>query len=291
MPLDLRRLTHFVAVADAGSFTAASAMLHISQQALSQSVQQLEKDLAAPLFVRSGRRITLTAAGTQLFAEGQVLLAAAGTVADRVSRTADGADEQFVVGHTPALSGAEVYTRVEPAIAAFPHLSVTFRQLYPDQLRQEIASGTVQLGLRRGVVPSSELSTAVVGYDRVRLAVPAEHRLAGAPAADIHDLAGERIALWSPPGASYYSDFLMGACRRAGFEPDFVVSRVQGAATVAAPLTTGAVAFVTTQAGPAMDGRIHVVDLEPELLVGVQALWQRHTRSAVREAILSAVSA
>lgn len=291
VPLDLRRLTHFVAVAEAGSFTAASATLHISQQALSQSVQQLEKDLAAPLFARSGRRITLTAAGAQLLAEGQVLLAAAGTVANRVARTAEGGSEQFVVGHTPALSGAEVYTRAEPAITALPHLSVTFRQLYPDQLRNEILSGTVQLGLRRGVVPSSELSTAVVGYDRVRLAVPAGHRLSGVPAADIHDLAGERIALWSPPGVSYYSDFLMGACRRAGFEPDFVVSRVQGAATVAAPLTTGAVAFVTTQAGPAMDGRIQVIELEPELLVGVQALWQRHTWSAARDAILGAISA
>lgn len=291
MILDLRRLTHFVAVVEAGSFTAASATVHVSQQALSQSVQQLEKDLAATLFVRSGRRITLTAAGTQLLTEGQLLLAAAGTVANRVTRTAHGADEQFVVGHTPALSGAEVYTRAEPAIAAFPHLSVTFRQLYPDQLRAEVLSGTVHLGLRRGVVPSSELSTAVVGYDRVRLAVPAQHRLSDAPTADIHDLAGERIALWSPPGASYYSDFLMGACRRAGFEPDFVVSRVQGAATVAAPLTTGALAFVTTQAGPVMNGRVRVIELEPELLVGVQAMWQRHTQSAVREAILSAAPA
>ncbi|MCF6390782.1 LysR family transcriptional regulator [Mycobacterium sp. MBM] len=289
--LDLRRLAHFVAVAEAGSFTAASAAVHISQQALSQSVQQLEKELVATLFIRSGRRIALTAAGEQLLAEGRVLLAAAGTVASRVARTAEGTDEHFVVGHTPALSGAEVYARIEPAIVAFPHLSVTFRQLYPDQMQHEILTGTVHLGLRRGVVPSAQLSTAVVGYDRVRLAVPAAHRLAGAHAADIGELAGERIALWAPPGASYYSDFLMGACRRAGFEPDFVVSRVQGAATVAAPLTTGAVAFVTTATGPAMDGRIRVVDLEPALLVGVQALWQRHTQSQVREAILSAAPA
>jgi DNA-binding transcriptional LysR family regulator len=136
-------------------------------------------------------------------------------------------------------------------------------------------------------VPTSELATAVVGYDRVRLAVPAEHPLAGRATADITEVAGERIALWAPPGASYYSDFLMGACRRAGFEPDYVVSRVQGAATVAAPLTTGAVAFVTTPAGPAMARRVAVIDLDPPLLVPIQALWQRHTASAVRDAILA----
>ncbi|MGW0162914.1 LysR family transcriptional regulator [Mycobacterium sp. NPDC003323] len=287
MTLDLRRLGHFVAVAEAGSFTAAAATLHITQQALSQSVQLLEKDLGAQLFMRSGRRITPTAAGAQLVIEGRVLLAAADTVANRVSRTADDRPEVFVVGHTPALSSAEVYARLEPAIDTFGHLSVSCRQMYPDDLLRETLEGTVHLGLRRGIAPTAELSSAIIGYDRVRVAVHCEHRLADATTIDIHELSGEQIALWSPPGASYYSDFLMGACRRAGFEPDFVVSRVQGSATVAAPLTTGAPAFVTTQAGPAMDGRVRVIDLEPELLVGVQALWQRHTQSAFRDAILS----
>ncbi|MFA5712175.1 LysR family transcriptional regulator, partial [Mycolicibacterium sp.] len=58
--MDLRRLHQFVTVAEAGSFTRAAAQLHLSQQALSSSVRQLESDLGAPLFDRDGRRITLT---------------------------------------------------------------------------------------------------------------------------------------------------------------------------------------------------------------------------------------
>ncbi|MGV9796694.1 LysR family transcriptional regulator [Mycobacterium sp. NPDC003449] len=285
--LDLRRLRHFIAVAEAGGFTTAAAGLHLSQQALSSSVRQLEKEMAATLFVREGRRVLLTRAGELLLDEGRTLLAAARTVAHRVERAANGAEENYVVGHTPALSGAEVYELMEPAIEAFTETSFTFRQLYPDQLLDGVLDGTVQLGLRRGVVPTNLLSTAVVGYHRVRLAVPATHRMAARRVVDIGDLADERLALWAPPGGSYYSDFLLSACRRAGFEPDYVVSRVQGSATVAAPLTTGAAAFVTTPAGPAMGGRITVIDLEPELLVGVQALWQRHTGSPVRDAVLT----
>lgn len=250
-------------------------------------MQQLEKDLGATLFRRAGRRLTLTRAGELLLAEGRTLLAAARTVAERVEQAAGGAAEVFVVGHTPALSGSEAYAHLEPAITAFPEASFTFRQLYPDQLSSAVLDGTVHLGLRRGVAPSNELATAILGYDRVRLALPREHRLANHTAVDIHELAGERIALWAPPGASYYSDFLMAACRRAGFEPDYVVSRVQGAATVAAPLTTGAPTFVTTAPGPAMGGRVVVTELEPALLVGVEALWQRYTTSAVREALLA----
>jgi hypothetical protein len=166
-------------------------------------------------------------------------------------------------------------------------VSFTLRQMYPDQLAAAVGDGSVQLGLRRGVAPAGELAAAVIGYHRIRAAIPATHRFATAPHLDIADLAGERLALWAPPGASYFSDFLMGACRRAGFEPDYVVSRVQGAAMVAAPLTTGAIALVTAEPGPAMGGRVIVLELDPQLFVPVQAIWQRHTVSDVRDALIT----
>lgn len=56
---------------------------------------------------------------------------------------------------------------------------------------------------------------------------------------------------------------------------------------VAAPLTTGAIALVTADPGIAMGGRVRIVDLEPALMVPVQALWQQHTVSAVRDTLLT----
>ncbi len=284
---DLRRLQHFLAVADAGGFTRAADQLHLSQQALSSSIRQLEKELGATLFDRDGRRVTLTPAGRQLHGDARTLLAAAHTVADHVQRAARATREHYVVWHTPALSGIEAYALLEPVIDAFDDVSFTFRQMFPDQLSPALIDGSIQLALRRGVVPDQELSTAVLGYHPARVAVLSTHPLARRDAVDLTDLTHERIALWAPPGASYYSDLLLGACRRAGFEPDYVVSRVQGAATVAAPLTTGAVAFVTHPVGPVMDGRVTVVDLQPPLLVPVQAMWQRHTSSPIRDLLLA----
>ena len=284
---DLRRLRHFIAVAESGGFTRAAASLHLSQQALSSSIRQLEKDLSVALFTRMGRQVTLTRAGQTLLSEGRVLLAAARTVAEHVEKVGASTAEIFVVGHTPALSGIEAYTILEPAIDGFPDVSFTLRQLYPADLTSAVLDGSVQLGLRRGVVPPDDLAAAVVGYHLVRLAVPSNHRLSRRRRVDIDELADEPIVLWAPPGASYYSDLLVGACRRAGFEPNYVISRVQGAATVAAPLTTDAIAFVTSAAGPAMDGRVQVIDVHPAIQVPVQALWQRHTISAVRERIVT----
>jgi DNA-binding transcriptional LysR family regulator len=283
--IDLRRLQHFVVVAESGSFTAAAAALHLSQQALSSSVQRLEKELKTALFRREGRRSALTPAGYALMREARPLLAASRTVRDHVRSAGQ---QAWIVGHTPALSGAEAYSVIEPAVEAFPDMSFTLRQIYPSDLEAGIREGTVQLGLRRGVAPVGDLAGAVVAYHRVRVAVPVDHSLAERAEIDITDLKGHPLALWAPPGASYYSDFLLGACRRAGFEPDYVVSRVQGAATVAAPLTTGTVALVTSDAGPVMAGRVVVIDLTPPLLVPVQAMWQRHTVSEVRDTLVRA---
>lgn len=285
---DLRRIQQFVTVADAGSFTRAAAELHLSQQALSSAIKALEADLGSPLFHREGRRIRLTPGGHALLDEARPLLAAATGIADRVAAAAT-ESQTWTVGHTPALSGMEAYALLEPVIAAFPTLSISLYQLYPDRLANEILNGTIDFGLRRGVSPTGPLAGAVIGYHRVRVAVPSGHRLAAASSVDITDLAHERLTLWAPAGSSFFSDFLMSACRRAGFEPDYTVSRVQGAAMVAAPLTTGGVALVTSDAGPTMGGRVMVVDLEPALLAPVQALWQRHTTSAVRDAVLSAI--
>lgn len=188
--------------------------------------------------------------------------------------------------HSPAISNHDLYALIEPAIAASPDTSFTVVQLFPDRLTARVRDGAVQLGLRRAVVPQELLAGAVIGYDPLRVAVPADRPLAARSRIRIADLADELIALWAPPGASYYSDFLVNACRRAGFEPQYRVSRVQGCPPEVAALTENAVAFVTAPAGPALDGAVSVVDLEEPLLVPLQALWQPHTSSAVRDLIL-----
>jgi DNA-binding transcriptional LysR family regulator len=284
---DLRRLGHFIAVIEASGFTRAAEQLHLSQQALSSSVQQLEKDMGVVLLVRSGRRISLTAAGQTLLDEGRTLLAAAQTIGQHTRAAASAKPDEFVVGHSPAISNAEVFALLASAVAALPSTSFTVMQLFPDRLVTGVRDGTVHLGLRRGVVPRERLATAVARYDTLRVAVNSDHPLAQRVRVSMADLADETIGLWAPPGASYYSDFLINVCRRAGFEPQYRVSRVQGCPPEVAPLTDDAVAFVTSAPGPTVGDAVTIVDLEGPVLVPLQALWQPHTSSAARDLILA----
>jgi DNA-binding transcriptional LysR family regulator len=60
-------LTHFLAVAEQKSFTAAAAQLRVTPTAVSQTIKGLERRLGVLLFQRTTRRVALTEAGASLF--------------------------------------------------------------------------------------------------------------------------------------------------------------------------------------------------------------------------------
>lgn len=74
--LDLNLLRVFVVVAESDSVTAAAGRLYLTQSAVSAALSRLTQAIGAPLFVRQGRGLTLTARGTALLKEVQPHLSA-----------------------------------------------------------------------------------------------------------------------------------------------------------------------------------------------------------------------
>jgi DNA-binding transcriptional LysR family regulator len=63
--MELRHVRYFLAVVDAGSVTAASPLVHVTQPSLSRQLRLFERDLGITLFTRTGGRLVLSAAGRQ----------------------------------------------------------------------------------------------------------------------------------------------------------------------------------------------------------------------------------
>jgi DNA-binding transcriptional LysR family regulator len=63
--MELRHVRYFLAVVDAGSVTAASSLVHVTQPSLSRQLRLFERGLGLPLFTRTGGRLVLSAAGRQ----------------------------------------------------------------------------------------------------------------------------------------------------------------------------------------------------------------------------------
>lgn len=69
--MNLRHLEHLLALAETGSFSRAAEKQHITQSALSRSIQTLEDDLGARLIDRAGKRNELTPLGQTVAARAR----------------------------------------------------------------------------------------------------------------------------------------------------------------------------------------------------------------------------
>ena len=72
--MDLKRWTHVVAVADRRSFVRAAEQVHLSQPALTRSIQAAEAELDLQLFDRRGNKVVATPAGEFVIARARQLV-------------------------------------------------------------------------------------------------------------------------------------------------------------------------------------------------------------------------
>ncbi|MBA0127145.1 LysR family transcriptional regulator [Haloechinothrix sp. YIM 98757] len=290
MTLDLDRLEQLIAVAEEGSVTRAAARLHLSQQALSTSLRNLEREVGVELLDRGGTGIRVLPAGEALIADGRVLRGLARSALDRARRIGRGEPDVLRLGHTPAVTGEELGTLLHTARTLHPHLRIEPHQEYPGTLLDLLLDGGLDLGLCRAIRPVQGLARTTLAWHRLRIAVSAEHPLATRDSVAFADIAEYTIVVWGRPGTSGYTDLLVDTCRRAGFEPSVQRTELQGVPPATAVVGTGHIAFVTSRPGPAAGGAAHVITLTPPAHVPLVAIWPEHAGSRARETFLRAVA-
>jgi DNA-binding transcriptional LysR family regulator len=96
--INLRALQHAIAVADSGSFVAAARAVHLSQPALSRSVQALERGIGIRLFDRASGAIRTTAAGALFLARARQLMAKAEALELDTHRVRQAGESDVVIG-------------------------------------------------------------------------------------------------------------------------------------------------------------------------------------------------
>lgn len=96
--MTLVQLRHLIALARTGSFSRAAEQLHLTQPALSRSVQALERELGAPLLDRIGWRSELTPLGQEVLRRAQQLCRDADELTDSHQRLQEGRGGQLRIG-------------------------------------------------------------------------------------------------------------------------------------------------------------------------------------------------
>ncbi|MET9382629.1 LysR substrate-binding domain-containing protein [Streptomyces sp. NPDC002928] len=182
--MELRHLQHFVAVAEDQHFTRAAERLMVSQSGLSASIRALERELRAPLFVRTTRRVTLTEAGRALLAEAERILAQVRAAHEAVAAVQGVLRGTLALGTEQCIAGVQVAALLAAFRRCHPDVEIRLRQAGSGALAEEVAAGRLDLAFAyRTEADTDQLrSVSLAGEPMTLLCHPA-HRLATAGAA------------------------------------------------------------------------------------------------------------
>jgi len=192
--VDLKQLEHFVAAADEQHFTRAARRMNIVQSGLSASIRALERELGAPLFVRTTRRVELTVAGRVLYEKAQQILSGAREARQAVAAISGLERGSLSIGTCASLN----------AFFDLPLLLGEFRALHPAieirlchstaaKLMDKVKSGDIDLGFLPLYEKSRDLVTTPIATDVLVVACPHDHPLTGRSNIALHSLAAENF--------------------------------------------------------------------------------------------------
>jgi DNA-binding transcriptional LysR family regulator len=132
--MDIKRLTHFIALAEEGRFAAAAKRVHLSQAAFSRSIQALESRIGLRLFDRSSSGVDLTSAGRTVLQRARSLVFDSDCLMRDVELLKQGDAGELAIGVAPV-----------PAATLLPSLLTRLRHERPQLVVRLRLGGLLQM--------------------------------------------------------------------------------------------------------------------------------------------------
>ena len=196
--MDINQLEVVVAVAQEKSFSRAAETLHRTQPAVSQAIRRLEAELGEPLFDRSSKDGTLTAAGRVLFDFAQQML--------NLRQHAHTALKELKDLHRGKLTlSANEYTVMYllPLIPLFrarhPHIKIDVKRSLASRIASEVLGRETEIGIVSFKPNDPTVAAVPVLMDELALIVPPSHPLAEKKFVSVRELGAESFIAHNVP--------------------------------------------------------------------------------------------
>lgn len=216
--INVPELKVFVTAAEELNFSRAAQRLHLSQSAVSQNIQSIERTYRVELFVRHGRSVQLSEAGLAILPMARDVLNSARLLEDALVNVNGEVAGDLTIG-CAATSGRYF----------IPNLLASFQRDYPHvrtrvslMRRQDAIEGLLDQTLNLGVVgrfiEHRELECQPLLEDRVILIVPAHHPWADLDQVKPADVLEQPFISRETNSGTY--EMLFDNLRRHGIDPE-----------------------------------------------------------------------
>ena len=169
------KLKVFCAVAETGSFSKASKMVNLTQPAVSLQIQALEESYETALFERSGKNITLTAAGKLLYQYAKDILNLYTTVEKEINNLTGLSKGSLQVGASSTIGNYLLPTVIIAFKKKYPKIDVSLFVSNTKGIIELLNTGRIDIGLVEGDAPKQSLDIEKLLEDELVLIMPPDH--------------------------------------------------------------------------------------------------------------------
>jgi DNA-binding transcriptional LysR family regulator len=218
--MELRHLRYFVAVVESKGIREAARRLHVAQSAISQTLLNLEDEIAIKLFTRAGRSMQLTSQGEVFYRETIRTLAQSEFAIEAARRASRGEVGKISIGFSGAATYSFLPWLVQTFKSKYPGVKLNLREFTPPQQMIAFDEGIIDIGFTRPL--PKELFNRF--HFRPLLSEPL---FAALPSSwgtkrrtiKIEDLSEERFILYHREGFPALFDSIIKLCNEHGFSP------------------------------------------------------------------------
>ena len=209
--MELIQLRYFLDTAKTEHITKSAERLHISQPALTKSIQNLETELGVPLFTHKGRGITLTEYGRFLYEKLTPIISSLDSLSDELAAMTE------TENMTLRLSVNAASTIVTEAIIEYrkTHPGVNFHVLQNKE--NELYDIEITTGV--SYVPKG-FDKEYICSENIYLAVPNDGKYASLDSISLEEVKNEGfISLF---GSKQLRNICDGFCKKSGFDANVI---------------------------------------------------------------------
>lgn len=221
--MELRRIHYFIAVAEECHFGRAAVRLQMAQPPLSQQIKQLEAEMGVTLFIRSTRKVELTAAGERFLDRARHIVTLIDDAVEEAGRVAEGMIGSLSIGFTGSATYDLLPSLARVLRAELPGIELDLRgeMLTPDQV-SALLDGTLDLAFLRPPVRSPDIDVRVLRREPLIAVLPESHALAARSKVKLSDLRDEPFITYPSHNRSVVYEAVIEACEQSGFAPALV---------------------------------------------------------------------
>ena len=264
LPITLKQLESFLAVAEEKNFLRAAKRLRRSQSAISSQIQMLERQLGVPLFHRTTRSVRMTSAGTRLLGDARGVLNRLDNVVTDLRAEEALQQGRLTVACTPSCASNLLPDLLKDYQSRYPNITLDVKEAYAVGMYELLRREEADIAIGPIDRDDGDFACRKLQDDPYRVIMSRDYHLAGRDQIAFRDITDEPHLVLQRESAIYESMVQLFAGQGRDWRPKFELSHHQSLyGLVAAGL--GVTVMPTSALPPDAAERFHTALLiEPE---------------------------